>query len=767
MKRPGARSVCDLTVCQVNGDVLPSWPVTWGIPLRKGRLAGTEHLAIQCGDKTLRPVQARALTKHTDGSIRRLLVTAEVSIPGPGTHSFRLVEAKTAPSRFRGTSASVSDKSLGGEAGSIKISTEGLLLETKYGMIRWVLSARGRVGGSAGGFHDMTWRLDTVDYFEDGPLMVAALVKGNFLLGATTMLHARFTLRLFQATPVVLCDVLALNLSEHKSVEISSFQMRLERTGSPWRDLAYEIRTDIPYVPARSSVPFEVRAKKLALEFRNEQGAREETSRFWSYNETWLAASDEASRTVLALPNFFEYFPYGVRIEPGSMAIDFWPPWHEKPWVLAQGAGKTHSIGLSCLPAEDSPWTSRAIGYAVCKPPMPGIPLKQFQQGGVLETLLEYQPKRHPRIETTLYDLIHNRNRGFGKMNWGDDYSPLYTSQRRGQGEIVWNNLEGDHPYHMWCQYLRTGQFEYFKDFRDSILHWADVDFCDHSDDPLQNGALRVHCARHWTESWMSPCHNWAEGFKEWYFATGDPRPMEILRKMADWIILRAEKGDFSVIPEPSTVRVCGWGLIQMAALQEVLQHKQIQKILRTLCSDLLTYCHKHNGLVMTLPYSAFVPRDNAFHTATVVIGAYMWWKMDRDKAVRELAILAAEGLMDERACTAEGLPVYISGPEQDIPVQQSITLVMGALGVAYYLTKDPRYVRRGMRMLEYCLDRGMIVDHQRLPGEFLEFGDDVVQNVALTMPNSQLLGYQLRGLLLFMKAAHQTGMLQKVEYRF
>ncbi len=766
MKRPTTRSLCDLTVSQVNGDVLPCWPVTWGIPFRKGLLSKPEHLAIQCADKSLLPVQSRALTKYPDGSIRRLLVTAEIPIPGPGTCFFRLVETKGVAS-FRGSPARVSKDSLSGECGSIKISSEGLLLETKFGEARLTVSAQGKVDGAAGGFHALTWKLDAIDFFETGPVMVAALVKGNFFHGSKSILHTRFTLRLFQSTPVILCDVLALNLSDHKSVEIDSFQLKLQHSEKQWLDVAYEIRREVPYTPTQSKLPFEVRSKKLALEFRNLEGNREESSRFWSYNETWLSASDEVSRTVLAVPNFFEYFPYGVRVEPDAMVIDCWPQWHGKPWTLEQGGGKTHSIGISYLPAKDSPWTSRAVGYAVCKPPMPGIPLKQFQQGGVLGELLEYQPKRHPRIETTLFDLTHNRNRGYGKMNWGDDYSPLYTSQKRGEEKIVWNNLEGDHPYHMWCQYLRTGQFEYYKDFRDSILHWADVDFCDHSDDPLKKGALQAHCAGHWTLGWMSPCHNWAEGFKEWYFATGDPRPLEILEKMADWIIRRAKNGDFSMIPEPRTVRVCGWGMIQMVALQEVLERKEIRQILKTLCSDLLAYCRKNNGMVMTLPYSAFVPRDNAFHTATVVIGAYMCWKMDGNKTARDLAILASEALMDERTANAEGIPVYISGPEQDIPIQQAATLSMGALGAAYYLTKNPRYVRRGMRMLEYCLDRGMIVDHQRIPGEFLEWGDDVVENVALTMPNSQLLGYQLRGLLLFMKAAHQAGMLKKIEYKF
>ena len=48
-----------------------------------------------------------------------------------------------------------------------------------------------------------------------------------------------------------------------------------------------------------------------------------------------------------------------------------------------------------------------------------------------------------------------------------------------------------------------------------------------------------------------------------------------------------------------------------------------------------------------------------------------------------------------------------------------------------------------------------------------IQIGDDVILNVMMLMPNTQLLSYQMRGILLFMKAAHETGMLEKVDYRF
>ena len=42
-----------------------------------------------------------------------------------------------------------------------------------------------------------------------------------------------------------------------------------------------------------------------------------------------------------------------------------------------------------------------------------------------------------------------------------------------------------------------------------------------------------------------------------------------------------------------------------------------------------------------------------------------------------------------------------------------------------------------------------------------------MILDVMLLMPNTQLLSYQMRGLLLFMTAAHDAGMLKDVDYQF
>lgn len=743
----------ELRVVYEGADALPSWPVTWGVPLEPGRLSDPARIRLRDEAGRPLPTQARVLGSHPDGSIRRMVVTAEPGVTGPGVTTYRLDFGGPGPQPT--PPAAAGTNGLLGAAWQLRCEAGQVFLDTPPG--RFALSVE--LADEAG---PLTWRAERFEVFEPGPVLAAAVITGAATAPGRDPLEVRLTCRLPAATPVLLCDVLILNRLVTNAVSLRSACLRL--AGPPrWERATWELRQR-PVIQ-QTGLPLRMRSEKLALRWTSPEGAGEHRSRLLNYNETWLAAEGDG-RLLLGLKSFFELYPYAARVEPDGLTVEFWPADEDRPWVLEAGVGKTHELGLAVLPADPEPWSSRGVGQAIGKPPLPHVPLATMQAGQVFEELGEYLPDTYPRLETTLYDLVHNRNRGYGKMNWGDDISELYTNQLRGAGEVVWNNLEGDWPYHLWCQFVRTGRLLYHQEFGATIRHWADVDFADRCAEPLNEGALHVHSARHVTSS-TSPCHNWAEGFREWYYQTGDPRPLEILSLMADWLLRRAKHGAFTCDPRPY-VRGCGWGLIQMNALDEVLDRVDLRDTAEDLCRRLLEYARANDGLAMQIPTGGtWEARDNAFHTATVVIGAWSWQRRTGLGHARALAVEAAEAFFDQRTCTPEGIPVYISGPEQAFPMQQAATLTMGALAAAWHLTGEERYVRRGMRMLEYCLDRGLIVDHMRIPGHFEEYGDDVVLQVSMLMPNTQLLSYQLRGLLLFLPAAHQAGMLREVEYRY
>src|SRR5688500_6360954 len=53
---------------------IKSYPITYGVPLAEGVLTEASDLSIQAGSTSARPVQAKALEHHGDGSIKWLLL---------------------------------------------------------------------------------------------------------------------------------------------------------------------------------------------------------------------------------------------------------------------------------------------------------------------------------------------------------------------------------------------------------------------------------------------------------------------------------------------------------------------------------------------------------------------------------------------------------------------------------------------------------------------------------------------------------------------
>lgn len=760
------RVIAHLLADYVGAESLPSWPISWGVALREGVLRDAANVAVRTKTGELLPADARMLAMHPDQSIRRMVVTAEPAFDGPGQYEFEAVEVDEAAMRMLHDAVDRESRKLpvkvGGGWGSVLLDRFGLAQRLR-------LTA---TGAPAGQMHqNLQWQAELTERTERDATLRCAIAATGYLADATgsRVMAAEVAFHHYQKTPLFDVSVRLRNLGPHETFELSHAAITLKNDAGltkrevEWKAGDYEVRQFGGM--QQSALPVSARSNDLAISVEDEQGVRETSSRLLRYNETFVSLADGQHRLTVALPDFFESYPYGFVADEKGVTVDLWPSWNEQPWQLARGSGKTHRIGVA-IDKADSALSAQAVGYAFAKPPMPRQRLVEMQQAGAMDDLPAYLPGRHPRMETTLYDLIYNRNRGFGKMNWGDDYSALYTSQGRGGDEIVWNNLEGDFPYHAYCQFVRTGRYQYFKEFVASIGHWADVDFCDSHADPLHEGALKKHDARHTTGD-TAPCHNWAQGFAAWYFATGEERPLEILKMMSDWIIRRDEAGFFKMSPQPY-VRGCGWGLIQLAAMHDVLAKPELEKLIHKIAGGLDEYFDSNDGLPMSMGVGGTNQKtDNAFHNATVVMGAADCFKLTNDDRLRDLAIKVAETFMDERTCTPEGIATYITSPEQDFPMQQAATFAMGGLGVAYGLTGETRFVKRGMRMLEYCLDRGMIVDHMRIPGEFVRIGSDYVLNVSQLMPNTQLLSYQLRGLLLFMKAAIDADMLRDVEYRY
>ncbi|HQE61551.1 MAG TPA: hypothetical protein PLV10_04695 [Candidatus Latescibacteria bacterium] len=750
--------ICPLFVENVNRWPLPSFPVTFGVPLAAGALLPGAPLVLRDSSGKLFPVQSKSLAIHPDGSVRRLLVTAEPPVPGQKREAFSLESGGPEASETVGWNETRS------EWASIVVERQGDTLVIERGGQGWRLSVDGAL--TVEGFnHSLvgSFRIDTLSATDSGPVRLRLDVAGAIWNGTTRLLDVDLVIQIFSRTPVLALDVIATNRTNREPVAVDHLRAKLERLGGEYDP---SVKVEVRNGPAEREVelPCAVRTDKLATSvFHGNEEKMRRASRLIGYGETGFSRVGQSGEIVLAIRNFWENYPAGVAFDSDAIEIELFPRW-APPMQLHLGVGKTHEILVALLNPEDREcFPARGLVYSFGKPPLVQVPFEVRARAGTLSEYLPYMPETYPRMETNLFDLFQNRIRGFGKLNWGDDYSPLYTNQKRGGEDVVWNNLEGDHPYHAFCQFARTGQFAYFKDFHDSILHWMDVDFAERHADPRHEGALIAHTRRHVINGGTTPSHNWAEGFKEWYFMTGDPRVERVLNQMADWFLRNKDRE----LRLPPYVRTWGWGLIQLAAIWEVTNRDELLELMQWMVEQLHTYCAEHEGLTQGFGETPGASSVNAFHSATVAIGAYHVFKISRNEIAKNLCLEVTRSISDRRATSPEGIPTYVNGPEQNFPMQQAATLTLGAIGCAWELARDRDLVRKGMRMLEYCLDRGLQVDHMRIPGQFVEFEDGICLMPELVWPNCQLLSYQLRGILLFMKAAHECGYLKEVDYRF
>jgi hypothetical protein len=750
--------LCRFGVENVNKWELPSFPVVFGVPIKQGLLRDGTGFLLRNETGATFTAQGRCLAKHGDGTIRRLLINSELPLfaQSRGEFSLEVTDVADLPMiSWDGTRTTGSRVCVAQESDSFLFSCLG-----QY----WRLTFSASVGRDAdSGKIPVFFRAAETVLTETGPVSLRLDVMGGMYVGDERLLDVDLVIQVYATTPAIGLDVITTNRSDHRVIRVYGFSARLERLHGEFESrLGIEVRNGPSGDPVE--LPCSIRTDKLVTSIHREGNEiARRASRLIGYGETWFSRGGRSGHLTVALRNFWESYPYGVSASQDVLEIEFFPAW-ANPIDLVMGVGKTHEALLAFVePEEADAYPARSLGYMFGKPPLVQIPLEHRAVAGVLREYLPYLPDTYPRAETNLFDLFQNRIKGFGKLNWGDDFSPLYTNQKRGGEDVVWNNLEGDHPYHAFCQFARTGQFIYMKDLHDSILHWLDVDFADRHHDPRHEGALIAHTRRHVVNGGTTPSHNWAEGFMEWYYMTGDPRVKRVLEQMADWFLRNKDRE----LRTPPYVRTWGWGLIQLVAIWDVTGRAELPELMAWMVEQLHAFCTENNGLIQGFGETPGSMSVNAFHSATVAIGAYHVYRLTGNETAKSLCIMVTESISDKRATTLEGIPTYVNGPEQDFPMQQAATLTLGAIGVVWEITKNEDLVRRGMRMLEYCLDRGLQLDHMRIPGQFVEFEDGICLMPELVWPNCQLLSYQLRGILLFMKAAHECGFLKKLDYAF
>ena len=543
-------------------------PVTGGMPLPRGFCPDSRRLALRLEeDGTRLPLQASALSRWPDGSIRWVLMTfaADASVP---RRSYLVTADAREPAPAPAVPLRVTEAS-----GSIEVDCGPLRIRFRDGQAGlwddFVLVRDGDelrpfvTGGSlaviaADGLTQPVFPVAARCTLEEaGPLRAVVkvsrsepIVDGAVDCFARIFCHA--------GEPWIRLDLTIVNCSDPGDVayrdEILRPQRGVKRVGSiplcfdlaDWVGTSATFGGDRP--PAATAPEGDSAAARLLRQespsaftvchgstFRRETGQA----------EGWA----QVGQLRLAVREFWQQFPKAIGYDPRlrRLTLDLCASGEEDPFLFNPGVAKTHQIAIDFGDGGGSD--------LVMHPPLCWLP-----PGAVLATEAVppfglVDPTAWPGFEalaaetaaTWLARAANGRSPGF--LHYGDPGGNGYH-----------------HPDHdLMLHFFRTGDTGLFAVASAQARHRADVDIM-HYPPELRGWHHTEYPADHWDP--RSGCiKEWIAGLCDYYCLTGDRRALDALEEVGDWIT-RARPRDAS----RNAALPLGW-MAQIAPLTDKPEH--------------------------------------------------------------------------------------------------------------------------------------------------------------------------------------------------
>lgn len=267
-----------------------------------------------------------------------------------------------------------------------------------------------------------------------------------------------------------------------------------------------------------------------------------------------LTLSFPAEYTFVAVRNRKENWPCEVATENGGHLLHLLPElkpdeyanrpeseeisfyWFDESYYkLRRGLHKTYEV----LVAKVDETAGKALAFWLDNPPVlragPEYVCSTGAAGPLLPRGRTLLPKYEDRVKQA-FEVTEKRrkaNNEFGFMNFGDWFG------ERGRN---WGNLEYDFTHALWLEWLRSGDYAYFRRADEAARHQSDIDIVHSDPDPANVGRVWGHSMGHTggyypdgafgmetfsTRGFWDTGHTWCEGLLHMYLATGRRRFLE------------------------------------------------------------------------------------------------------------------------------------------------------------------------------------------------------------------------------------------------
>lgn len=327
-------------------------------------------------------------------------------------------------------------------------------------------------------------------------------------------------------------------------------------------------------------------------------------------------------------------------------------------------------------------------------PPLPIADSEVFLESQLYDPYLSKEC--HPQTERFLYRYVDSRAKGLGMLNFGDGPEWEYIRQGRSGNRLIWINNEYDMPHNFMVMLARTGDRRYFDYMKAAAEHWYDVDLCHYSEQPYHRGLLYTHSVNH-VSGQPVPSHQWVEGFLDYYHMTGNPNGLEAARSIGEGLL---ELMKLPIYNATATVepREIGWAMRTFMALFRETGEARWKEACAPIVDVYLRWA-KELG-TWTTPYPDNYMDRVPFMIHVGIVGLWQYYEAFHDSQVRETILQVIDDMI--RHCYIPRIDMFFGKQYPSVRFQNLNGMVLESLAIAYELTKDEDYMKKGMGMFSW-----------------------------------------------------------------
>jgi len=538
-------------------------PISSGVPFAKGEIGGVEQMRLLDGDGKALPMQASALSRWDDGSVKWALLSFQGDVAAERTGVYTLEYG-------RGVAPAVVETALGVKEAQDSITINTGALEVEFNAQESGFPVRGALHGrpvfdkpiaahvvdGKEEEYDSNSPAELLEVEEAGPVRVVIHSKGHHKSadgGSFFAYEARFVF--YTGAPFFRVYYAWGNDGEADFTDFNSASLRVPLAGNEkpgWtvglgggKKAAGEGDFDLRQVRHDS---FE-----LSVPSPSGQGSKRA--------DGWVDVRSGKAGLTVAVRDFWQLYPKSLAVRGGRLEVGLCPDFPDGTYDSAeedergsfyfyllggkykvkQGMKKWHEMMFLWHEGETGAARQVEMTKVFQEPLIAVCPPERYCASRVFGPLAPAGTGRTDRFDAQCESVAERYLRGreegtlYGMLNFGDSF----------RARMKWLNGEYDPAHGFLLMFARTGARKWYFLAEKAARHAIDVDTCHYG---THEGAVYAHVYGHTPGYrrnseymkmrdfiWGSPDHSWAEGFCDWYSVSGDRTGLDSARGAGDY----------------------------------------------------------------------------------------------------------------------------------------------------------------------------------------------------------------------------------------